>query len=92
MINMLLYLTLASLIHGGGNKFQIPAPTWNDKFKLHDRLYSMSDIQNYRVYHRKHEALTYNPPARIYIINPKSRIIFEIKSIILHFMATMLNF
>lgn len=66
---MLLYLTLASPIHGkiyikksyGGNKSQISTPTWNDKFKLHHGLYSVSDIQNCWVYHQNHEALTYNP-------------------------------
>ena len=26
------------------NKFKISAPTWNDKFELPDRSYSISDI------------------------------------------------
>ena len=29
------------------NKFKILAPTWNDKFELPDRSYSVSDIQDY---------------------------------------------
>ena len=28
------------------NKFNISAPTWNDKFNLPDESYSVSDIQN----------------------------------------------
>ena len=29
------------------NKFEISAPTWNDKFELPDGSYSVSDIQDY---------------------------------------------
>ena len=29
------------------NKFKISAPTWNDKFELPDKSYSISDIQDY---------------------------------------------
>ena len=29
------------------NKFKISAPTWNKKFELPDRSYSVSDIQDY---------------------------------------------
>ena len=32
------------------NKFKISAPTWNDKFELLDRSYSISDIQDYFEY------------------------------------------
>ena len=32
------------------NKFRVSAPTWNDKFELPDRSYSVSDIQNYLEY------------------------------------------
>ena len=31
------------------NKFEISAPTWNDKFELLDGLYSVSNIQDYFV-------------------------------------------
>ena len=31
-------------------KFKILAPTWNDKFELPDRSYSVSDIQDYFEY------------------------------------------
>ena len=32
------------------NKFKISAPTWNDKFELPDRSYSVSNIQDYFEY------------------------------------------
>ena len=32
------------------NKFKISAPTWNDKFELPDRTYSVSGIQDYFEY------------------------------------------
>ena len=32
------------------NKFNISTPTWNDKFELPDRSYSVSDIQDYFEY------------------------------------------
>ena len=32
------------------NKFKISAPTWNDKFKLPDGLYSIWEIQDYFEY------------------------------------------
>ena len=42
----------------GNNKFKISAPMWKAKFELPDRLYSVSDIQDYfQVYHQKHDAL-----------------------------------
>ena len=45
------------LLHGentkslyNNNKFKISAPTWDDKCELPDRLYSVSDIQDYFEY------------------------------------------
>ena len=32
------------------NKLKIIAPTWNDKFELHDGSYSVSDIEVYIEY------------------------------------------
>ena len=32
------------------NKFKISAPTWDEEFELHDRSYSISDIQGYFEY------------------------------------------
>ena len=32
------------------NKFKVPAPMWDDKLKLSDGSYYVSDIQNYFEY------------------------------------------
>ena len=32
------------------NKFKISAPTWNDKFELHDGSYALSNFQDYFEY------------------------------------------
>ena len=40
------------------NKFKISAPTWNDKFELPDRSYSVSDIQDYFEYILKKDEKT----------------------------------
>ena len=43
------------------NKFQISAPTWNDKFELSVRLYSVSDVQDcFQYVMKKHKTLTDN--------------------------------
>ena len=43
------------------------APTWNEEFKLTDRSYSVSDIQEYFKYIiKKHEAVANNPSIKIY--------------------------
>ena len=48
--------------------FKTSVPTWNDKFELPDESYSVSDIQDYFKYFiKKHEAVTDNPPIRIYV-------------------------
>ena len=57
------------------NKFKISAPTWNDKFQLPDRSYSVSDIQDYFEYIlKKHEENTYNPSVRIYVNKIENRV------------------
>ena len=44
------------------NKFKISATTWKDKFKLPNRSYSVSDIQDYFWYIlKKHGENTDNP-------------------------------
>ena len=49
------------------NTFKISVPTWNEKFDLPERSYSVSDIQDYFEYIiKKHETLTNNPQIRIY--------------------------
>ena len=44
--NLSIYYTMSCK----NNKFEISAPTWNEEFELPDRLYSVSDIQNYIKY------------------------------------------
>ena len=50
------------------NKFKISAPTWNDKFDLHDGSYSISNIQDYFAFIiKKHRTLAENPPIKIHL-------------------------
>ena len=50
------------------NKFKISAPTWNEKFKLPDGSYSVSDIQDYFEYiFKKHRESTNKPSILIYV-------------------------
>ena len=53
------------------NKLKISAPTYNDKYKLSDRSYSISDIQDYK---------TDNPWIRKYINKIENRITFKVKA------------
>ena len=62
------------------NKFQIWAPMWKDKFELPNVSYSVSDIQDYFEYIRKHETLTDNPPIAIFVNKIENRITFKIKT------------
>ena len=49
--NLTIYYTLEIIkSSNNNNKFKISAPTWNDKFELPDRSYSVSDIQDYFEY------------------------------------------
>ena len=49
--NLSIYYTWENIKSLHNNyKFKISAPTWNDKFELHDESYSVSDIQNYFEY------------------------------------------
>ena len=50
------------------NKLKLFRPTWNEKFELRDRPYSVSDIQYYYEYLiKKNETFTDNFGIRIYI-------------------------
>ena len=50
------------------NKFKISVPTWNDKFELPDRSYSVSDIQDYFDYIlEKHGEEIDEPSVQIYV-------------------------
>ena len=63
------------------SKFNISAPTSNDKFDLLDGSYSISDIQDYFEFIiKKHETLTENPPIQIYSNKIKNRIVFKVKN------------
>ena len=49
--NLSIYYTWKNIKNSyNNNKFKRSAPTWNDKFELPDRSYSVSDIQDYFEY------------------------------------------
>ena len=48
--NLSIYYTWRNIKSPYNNKFKISVPTWNDKFELPDRSYSISDIQDYFEY------------------------------------------
>ena len=62
------------------NKFKISAPTWNDKFKLPDGSYSVSNIQDYFKYIlEKHGENVEKPSVKIYVNKIENRVTFKIK-------------
>ena len=57
--NLSIYYTWRNIKSSyNNNKFKISAPTWNDEFKLSDRSYSVSDIQDYFKYIKKKKKKT----------------------------------
>ena len=63
------------------NKFKISASTWNEKFKLPDGSYSVSDIQDYFEYILKKHGENINEPLiQIYVNKIENRITFKNKS------------
>ena len=61
-------------------KPKITVPTWNDKFKLPDGFYSVSDIQDYIEYIIKNRGtLTTIPPINVYINRINNGLMFKIK-------------
>ena len=51
LANLSIYYTWKNIkSEYNNNKFKIHAPTWNDEFDLHERSYSVSDIQDYFEY------------------------------------------
>ena len=63
------------------NKFNISAPTWNDKCGLSDGSYSIADIQDYlEFFIKKHETLAENTPVQIYLNKIKNRIVWKVKT------------
>ena len=62
------------------NKFKVSAPTWNEKFDIHDGSYSVLDIQYYFEYiFKKHGEKIDNPSIRIYVNKIENIISFRIK-------------
>ena len=46
--NLTIYYTWKNIKSSYNNsKFKISVPTWNDEFELPDRLYTVSDIQDF---------------------------------------------
>ena len=63
------------------NKLKISAPTWNEEFKLSDRPYAISDIQDYFGYIlKKHGEDIDKPSILIYINKIENRVTFKIKN------------
>ena len=60
------------------NKFEISAPTWNEKFELPDGLYSVSNIQDYFEYSLKKIGENIDKPSvKIYVNKMENRITFK---------------
>ena len=80
--NLSIYYTWESIKSLYNNKkFKISAPTWNDKFELPDRSYSVPDMQDYLEYIlKKHNEKTENLSIRIYLNKIENRITFKIKT------------
>ena len=73
--NLSIYYTWRNIKSSyNNNMFQISAPTWNDKFELPDRSYSVSDIQDYFEYMlKKHGGITDKPLVHIYVNKIENR-------------------
>ena len=82
LVNISIYYTWKNIKSAyNNNEFKNSAPTWNDEFKLSDRSYSISDIQDYFEYIiNKHEAIADNPPVQIYVNKTENRIVFKIRT------------
>ena len=80
--NLSIYYTWKNIKSSyNNNKFKISAPTWNDKFELPDKSYSISDIQDYFQHIlKKHGENTDNPSVKIYVNKTENRITFRIKN------------
>ena len=89
--NLSIYYTWKNIKSSySNNKFKISAPTWNEKFKLPDGFYSVSDIQDYFEYILKNDGEKIDdndkdndknkPSVKIYINKVENRITFKIKN------------
>ena len=79
--NLSIYYTWRNIRSSySSNEFKISTPTWNDKFELPDRSYSLSDIQDYFEYIlKKHGENTDKPLVHIYVKKIENRVTSKIK-------------
>ena len=80
--NLSIYYTWKNIKMSFNNsKFKISAPTWDDKFELHDGSYSVSNIQDYFEYIlEKHVEDIDEPSVQMYANEIENRITFKIKN------------
>ena len=80
--NLSIYYTWKNIKSSyNNNKFEISAPTWNDKFELPDGLHSISDIQDYFEYIlKKHGQHIDKPSVQTYANKIENRVSFKIKN------------
>ena len=80
--NLSIYYTWKNIKNSyNNNKFKISAPTWNNKFKLPDGSYSVSDIKDHFEYIlKKHGEDIDKPSVQIYVNKIGNRVTFKIKN------------
>ena len=81
LLNLSIYYTSKNIKRSyNNNKFEISAPTWNDKFELPDEWNSVSDIQDYfEDIFKKHGENIDKPSVQIYVNKTENRVTFKIK-------------
>ena len=81
LLNLSIYYTWKNIKRSyNNNKFEISAPTWNDKFELPDGWNSVSDIQDYfEDIFKKHGKNIDKPSVQIYVNKTENRVTFKIK-------------
>ena len=81
LLNLSIYHTWKNIKSShNNNKFKISAPTWNDEFELPDGSYSISNIQDYSEYIKKHREDIDKPSVQIYVNKIENRVTFKIKN------------
>ena len=81
LLNLSIYYTWKNIKRSyNNNKFEISAPTWNDKFELPDGWNFVSDIQDYfEDIFKKHGENIDKPSVQIYVNKTENRVTFKIK-------------
>ena len=81
--NLSIYYTWKNIKSSYNNdKFEISAPTWNDKFELPDGSYSVSDIQDYFQYVLKNHGEDIDElSVETYVNKIENRITLKIKDV-----------